>query len=217
MAAALNKPVGLIDLDLPYSNIASALRFTPNKTWKDWKGPDLPLFGQVSSLTDSIALMSCSVEIQRKPFLPTEETIIEVIETMKKSLGTVIIDCGASVDEYVKVACQMADKILLVSTPDQVSIRNSLMFLEYIRVNAEIEWVINKTKGSVPFNLKELTLETGYPVGMVLPYASKVEEMTLAGKFMVEEYKRHPWSKEIRFYAMKENGEQVSWFTRLLG
>jgi MinD superfamily P-loop ATPase len=204
-------------LDLPYSNIASALRFTPDKTWKDWKGPEYPLFGQVSSVTDTIALMACPVAIQRKPFLPTEETIIEVIDMMKKTFGTVIIDCGAAVDEYVKIACQMADKILLVSTPDQISIRNSLMFLEFIRVRADIEWVINKAKGKLPFKPKELMLETGYPVVMVLPYSERVEQATLAGEFMVEKYKRHPWSKEIRFYAMKEKGEHISWLMKLLG
>lgn len=197
LAVALNRPVGLVDLDVPFANMASLFRYKPTFTWEDWD-PEDSIVRRSNRIRENVYLMSAQNEPNMKPKSPLVEKAIDGIEAMRRECGFVIVDNGSWLSDYLEEVCRLANRILLVTTPDQMSIINSLNFLKWIdNQEAQVDIVLNRSSRKLPYKVSELEEVTGCPVSMVLPETPKVTRLSWQGKLMVEVKKRHAWSKEI--------------------
>lgn len=196
-----NREVGLIDLDVPFANMASLFRFKPTFTWNDWD-PKEGIVRESNRIRENVYLMSGSNSIQGEPDHPPIDKVLEAIEAMRRELGFVLIDNGSWLSDYLEEVCKVADRILLVTTPDQMSVINSLSFLKWVdNQKAHVDIVLNRSVRRLPYKVSELEEASGCKVSLILPETSRVTRYSWQGKLMVEEKKLHAWSRAIRKFV----------------
>lgn len=199
------RAVGIVDADVNFANMACMLRFQPERTWGDWQF-DQSAFVNANCVRDHIYMISRSPD---KREIPSVQQMRNVIQAMRRDMALTLIDCGSDQSEYVEVACQMATKIVVVTTPDQVSLRNAMDLLNRIQPKVPVEICMNRAVRFMPYKLSDLEKELGYPVKLVLPDERKVTTLAWQGKLMVEEKKRSTWSRRVRAYAESHDAQTV--------
>lgn len=89
-----------------------------------------------------------------------------------------------------------------MTTPDQMSIINSLNFLKWVdNQKARVDIFLNRSVKRVPYKISELEEASGCNVSLILPETPKVTRLSWQGKLMVERKKGHPWSRAVRKYV----------------
>ncbi len=118
----------------------------------------------------------------------TAEQIIDICRSVKKYYDYIIIDTGAGINSHVFDIVEQANLILVVSTPDQVCIRDaSLMSDEfYNRGNKSQRLIINKVSkkvigNSLVKNLDEIIDKVGVQLIGVIPEDFKLTVATAKG------------------------------------
>lgn len=118
----------------------------------------------------------------------TAEQIFDICSSVKKYFEYIIIDTGAGINSHVFDIVEQANLILVVSTPDQVCIRDaSLMSDEfYNRGNKSQRLVINKVSKKVignalVRNLDEIIDKVGVQLIGVIPEDFKLTVATAKG------------------------------------
>ena len=118
----------------------------------------------------------------------TAEQIVEICRSVKKYYEYIIIDTGAGINSHVFDIVEQANLILVVSTPDQVCIRDaSLMSDEfYNRGNKSQRLIINKVSKKVignamVKNLDEIIDKVGVQLIGVIPEDFKLTVATAKG------------------------------------
>lgn len=197
LAYALDQTVVLIDLDVPYSSLASLLRVNPRNSWNNWRGSVKDIAIQVR---ETLHLISNPVE---EIIRPDMDLVKQVVMQSKKEYQYCVVDCGSRADDYVAEIVKLADRVIVVSSIDQMSIRNNLMHVREMDTQADVEWALNRVNGKIPFPLSELEKESGNPVAALLPEAKDVWKYAVKGELIVEKKPRALWSKRVREYADK--------------
>lgn len=120
--------------------------------------------------------------------LVTAEQIVDICASVKKYFEYIIIDTGAGINSHVFDIVEQANLILVVSTPDQVCIRDaSLMSDEfYNRGNKSQRLIINKVSKKVignglVANLDEIIDKVGVQLIGVIPDDFKMTVATGKG------------------------------------
>ncbi|MDE6092589.1 MAG: AAA family ATPase [Ruminococcus sp.] len=118
----------------------------------------------------------------------TAEQIIDICRSVKKYYDYIIIDTGAGINSHVFDIVEQANLILVISTPDQVCIRDaSLMSDEfYNRGNKSQRLIINKVSkkvigNSLVKNLDEIIDKVGVQLIGVIPEDFKLTVATAKG------------------------------------
>ncbi|MCM1315775.1 MAG: AAA family ATPase [Ruminococcus sp.] len=118
----------------------------------------------------------------------TAEQIYDICRSVKKYYDYIIIDTGAGINSHVFDIVEQANLILVVSTPDQVCIRDaSLMSDEfYNRGNKSQRLIINKVSkkvigNSLVKNLDEIIDRVGVQLIGVIPEDFKLTVATAKG------------------------------------
>lgn len=195
LAYALGKRVLLMDLDFPYSTLSCMLRMYPKRTWKDWRG----WLGEiVNPVRETVYLVGNPPDTFLRPKM---SDVQEALMQAKRDYHFCVIDCGSRSDEYTKEILKMADRVLVVTSVDQMSLRNNLLFVREMDTPAKVEWVINRLNGKMPFKIAELEQESRTPVAIVLPESKDVLRFTIQGELLVERKPRAAWSKRLQKYA----------------
>lgn len=132
LAVALQKESGkrvaLVDLDLDFGNTALALNIAPKFTLADVvddiKNIDQDLIESYLIIHQTgIRILPSNAKPQINEFINSEH--IEVIlRTLQKSFDYVIVDMPARFCESVNPSFAIADKLLMVTTPEISTIRN---------------------------------------------------------------------------------------------
>lgn len=118
----------------------------------------------------------------------TAEQIVDICRSIKKYFEYIIIDTGAGINSHVFDIVEQANLILVISTPDQVCIRDaSLMSDEfYNRGNKSQRLIINKVSkkvigNSLVSNLDEIIDKVGVQLIGVIPDDFKMTVATGTG------------------------------------
>lgn len=144
--------VVLVDLDLDFGNAALALNIIPQFTISDVVNEmanldqDL-LESYLIPHRSGIKLLAANAEPQMTEFVTAEHVSI-ILRLLQNAFDYVVIDMPARFYEPVDPALQEADMLLLVTTPEVVTLRNiksclnTLALLKY--PPAKIKLVLNK-------------------------------------------------------------------------
>lgn len=195
LSVALDLPVALVDFDAPFSSLASMLRIYPTRTWDDWRGSVRDMANQVR---DTVYLISNPVD---RMVRPDRGTVMQVLEQSRKEFRFCIVDCGSRLDEYTREVCRIADRVIVVSTVDQVAIRNNLIYVAGLETGGTVEWILNRVDGKLPFRLEELERESGHRVAVVLPEFRAMQRYVLKGELVVEKRRLSAWTRKLKRYA----------------
>ncbi|MEA2828983.1 MAG: pilus assembly protein CpaE [Actinomycetota bacterium] len=181
--AKRHKRVCLIDLDLQFGELSSALRLKPKLTIIDLLSHDdeKDLSGR---LQEHLVVHDTGIPVLAAPERPVEADGVDaadvgrVLDAARRKFDYVIVDTPPSLSEAVLVALEYADRVLAVATLDLPSVRNLgllLSTMQQLKVPADrVQLVLNKVETDVGMDVDQVTRHFPQGFQMVIPYGRDV-------------------------------------------
>ncbi|MCA8974096.1 MAG: AAA family ATPase, partial [Planctomycetes bacterium] len=184
-----------LDFDFGMGDVASLLDIKPRDTIADL----LPRADRLDerALTASVAVHKSKVHVLPVPEgismvgEANVEELYAVLNVAAKAYHYIFIDCGTYMDEAVSLACQAADSVVLVTTPDVTSVRDAFRRLRLIQAmdvpKERIRLVVNRQHKNAFVSLADIKQNLGLPVvATVADDARTVEQAVNEGKLIRE-------------------------------
>ena len=194
LQAKLKKRTCLIDLDLQFGELSTALRLKPKSTIADLLADDAgdDLAGR---LQEAVAVHETGIQVLAAPDEPADADAIEaaevakVIEAARSRFDCVVIDTSAALSEAVLVSLEQADQIFAIATLDLPSVRNLGVLLatfKQLKVPGEaVQLVLNKVERDVGIDVEAITRYFPQGFSMIVPYGKEVNRSLNMGMPML--------------------------------
>ena len=182
----------LIDLDLQFGELATALRLRPTFTIHDLLAEDPDGEDMGRRLEEHLERHESGIRLLPAPEEPAHADAIEavdvarVIEAARSRFDYVVVDTPAALSESVLVAVEQADQIFALATLDLPSVRNlgvMLTTFKKLKVPAErVKLLLNKVERDVGIDVARV--EQYFPQGFstVIPYGREVNRSLNMGQ-----------------------------------
>jgi pilus assembly protein CpaE len=182
----------LIDLDLQFGELSTALRLKPRHTIHDLLAAEESEADFANRLEEYLELHESGIRVLAAPEDPEQADAIEafhvasVIEAARPKFDYVVIDTPTALSEAVLVALEHADQIFCLATLDLPSVRNlgvMLATLKKLKVPVErVTLLLNKVEPDVGIDVARV--EQYFPQGfsMVIPYGREVNRSLNMGQ-----------------------------------
>jgi pilus assembly protein CpaE len=186
------KQTCLIDLDLQFGELSTALRLKPRHTIHDLISTEAEEGDLAGRLEDYLERHESGIRVLAAPDDPEQADAIEafhiatVIEAARAKFDYVVIDTPTALSEGVLVALEHADQIFCLATLDLPSVRNlgvMLSTLKKLKVPVErVTLLMNKVEPDVGIDVARV--EQYFPQGfsMVIPYGREVNRSLNMGQ-----------------------------------
>ena len=186
------KQTCLIDLDLQFGELSTALRLKPRHTIHDLLAAEAEEEDLGGRLDDYLERHESGIRVLAAPDDPEQADTIEgfhvatVIEAARSKFDYVIIDTPTALSEGVLVALEHADQIFCLATLDLPSVRNlgiMLSTLKKLKVPVErVTLLLNKVEPDVGIDVARV--EQYFPQGfsMIIPYGREVNRSLNMGQ-----------------------------------
>jgi len=179
------KRVCIVDLDLQFGEVSTALRLRPKYTIFDAlqrdDADDTDLAAHIEEYT---VVHETGVSVLAAPREPSEADritspdITRVLEAVRQRFDYVIVDTPPALAETVLVAFDMSDMLWVMATLDLPSVRNMSVFLstlDRLKVPTEhVRLILNKAESDVGIDIEQVTKLFPQGFESVLPYAKEV-------------------------------------------
>jgi Flp pilus assembly CpaE family ATPase/DNA-binding NarL/FixJ family response regulator len=145
------KKVALLDYDLQFGDISVLLNLSDGKNIVDMVRDEKEITQEV--LEDYMIRHFSGIDILSAPLFPQEAEYItadhteKILQLLKTNYDHIIVDTAVLFDEVTLRAMDMADRILLVTTRDIVTIKNtrtSMNILESLNYRDKIRIILNR-------------------------------------------------------------------------
>ncbi len=177
--------VCLVDLDLQFGEVSTALRMRPRYTIYDAleREDDDPELLQ-AHIEEYLSVHETGFHVLAAPRDPVEaervtpQDVVRIVEAVRRRFDYVVVDTPAQLSEIVTVSLDLSEKLFVMTTLDLPSVRNMSVFLstlERLRIPTEvIQLILNKAESDVGIDIPQV--EKLFPQGFraVLPYAKEV-------------------------------------------
>lgn len=212
VAAALHhrgQRICLVDLDLEFGDIALSLKLDPVRTLVDAVEADIP-----DDIEDPLDLLTTEflpgfncilapVDPRSALALP-DNLIADLLPALAEKYDHVVVDTSAHQTTQVSAALRVADRILLVATPDFLNakaLRQQNDLLDLVATRAERSLIINREPGrkaaASGAGASDLTSVIGIPLAVTLPDTLDVPRSILRGRPLTLEDPAHPFSVKL--------------------
>jgi pilus assembly protein CpaE len=179
------KRVCIVDLDLQFGEVSTALRLRPKYTIFDAlqreDADDADLTAHIEEYT---VTHETGVSVLAAPREPSEADritppdITKVLNAVRQRFDYVIVDTPPALAETVLVAFDMSDMLWVMATLDLPSVRNMSVFLstlDRLKVPTEhVRLILNKAETDVGIDIEQVTKLFPQGFESVLPYAKEV-------------------------------------------
>ena len=204
-----NTRVALVDLDLQFGEVSTALRLHPTYTIYDVlkaeesdEGADL-----ASHLGEYLVEYEGRFSVLAAPKDPAQADrispveVTKVIETLRTHYDYVVVDTPTALAETVLAAFDLSEHLFLMCTLDLPSVRNLGMFLQTLqklRISSEnISLILNKVEKDVGISVDQITKLFPQGFQSTLPYAKEVSRSINVGQPVLMAYPEHEVSKKL--------------------
>lgn len=185
--------VCLVDLDLQFGEVVSALRLKPRLTMVDAvmaaEDDDVDL---EASIEDYLVAHDLGFWVLAAPRHPAEADrvtlpdVTRMIAALRNHFDYVVVDTSAQLSEVTLTALEQSTALICMATVDVPSIRNMRIFLDTLdrlRVPTDrIAVVLNKVESDVGISVEEVNEALHQKVVGVLPYAREVSRSINRGQ-----------------------------------
>jgi pilus assembly protein CpaE len=192
----------LLDLDLQFGDVASALGIAPEATFADATRSLDKL--DATTLKANLAAHSSGLYVLCAPLTPTEaddvttEQIDKVINLLIESFKYVVIDTGSGLDEHTLAALEFATDLILISATDIPSIRSTQKEIDALRMigKPEQRWhfVLNRADARTGLTIAAIETAIGINVDVAIPSSRAVPLSLNRGMPVIESDPRAPVS-----------------------
>jgi pilus assembly protein CpaE len=193
LAAQTGRRVCLVDLDLQFGEVSTALHLRPRFTISDLLSrepvDDDDLDEHVEQYLEQHEL---GFSVLAAPFSPADADMIapkdvyKVMGALRRHFDYVVVDTPAQLSEIVLAAFDHSTRVLCMVTLDLPSIRNMRVFLttlEKLRINSQsIGVVLNKVEEDIGIDISDVQEVLDNKIISVLPYSREVMKSINKGK-----------------------------------
>jgi pilus assembly protein CpaE len=196
--------VAVVDLDLQFGDIASALHLFPEHTFRD-----AALSPRLDATTLKVFLTPHprDLYVMCAPASPAEaddidaDGISRVLELLTESFDYVVIDTASGLDEGALTALEMSTDLVLVSAPDVPCVRSTQKEIAALHVigTPEQRWhfVLNRADARTGLELRDIEATVGLSIDVAVPDSSAVPLALNQGTPILEADPRGPVSQAL--------------------
>jgi len=187
-----DKRVCIIDLDLQFGEVSTALRMRPRFTIFDVLNRDEADDAELGEhIEEYLVKHDTGIYLLPAPKDPSEADrinppdVTRIIECLRNKFDYVIVDTPAALTEIVLAAFDLSNQLFVLATLDLPSVRNMGVFLntlDKLKIPADnISLILNKAEKDVGIDVEQITKL--FPQGFmsVLPYAREVSKSINVG------------------------------------
>ena len=214
------RQAAIMDLDLQFGDVATALLLTPEHTILDAAdaaevapagSTALKVFLARHAPTDLFAL--CAPEDPGSGERITASTVGTIVDALAREFRYQVIDTSAGLEEHTLVALDRATDVVIVVDLDVPSVRGGRKLIEALDViglhHAQRYLVLNRADSKVGLKVDEVVAALNVPIDVTLPSSRAVPLSYNEGRPLVISHPRHPFSRGIRSLADKIINAQV--------
>lgn len=204
----LDRKVCVVDFDLQFGEVSSALRIKPAATIFDLVRQSLDDDELRDRLQEVTVAHESGIDVLPAPMDPadadhiTPRDAIRVIRALRAHYDDVIVDTPSQLTEIVLAAFDVSDELVVMVTPDVPSVRNLKVFLETLarlEVSSDrVSVVMNKADRHLGIDLGDIAEVVGREFLMVLPYAREVSRSINRGVPVLAWAPRAAVSRQLR-------------------
>jgi pilus assembly protein CpaE len=185
LAHYTQKRVCIVDLDLQFGEVSTALRLRPKYTIFDaLQREDTDEADLQAHIDEYCVTHETGISVLAAPREPSEADrisppdVTRILEAVRNRFDYVIVDTPPALAETVLVAFDMSDMLYVMATLDLPSVRNMSVFLstlERLKVPTEnVRLILNKAESDVGIDIEQVTKLFPQGFESVLPYAKEV-------------------------------------------
>lgn len=198
VALALAPEAVLVDLNLTYGGVETLLDLKPDRTVLDLA----PLAGELEErhLLQAVTSHPSGLAVLGSPASggPGDRMGVDearaILEVCRREWAHVIVDLpGASV-EMLSALARMADRVLLVTTPDPVAMRSVHLLLQRggLPLMPQVGLVVNRWSASSPFRSTAVATRLGLPLLVEIPEDPHLAQRVVLGQPIVPKDRKKP-------------------------
>lgn len=206
LAKTTGKKVVLVDLDLDFGNAALALNVVPKFTIADIvddiRNIDQDFIESYLIPHESgIKVLPANSQPMMNEFINAEDIDV-ILRTLQSAFDYVIVDMPGSFSETINPAFAVADKLLIVTTPEVAAVRNVkaalIMLGELNYPKSKIKVILNKVGKGDKIKLKDVETTLGQDVlaPLRVDYKEVISSLNLGIPFVIKNSSR-PLTKDF--------------------
>lgn len=198
----------IIDLDLQFGEVSTALRLRPRYTIHDaLQRQDADEVDLQNHLEEYMVTHESGISVLAAPKDPAEADGIDpmdvsrIINAARSRFDYVVVDTPSALNEIVLAAFDLSDTLFTMATLDLPSVRNMGVFLsalDRLKIpNDNIKLLLNKAETDVGIDVAQVTRLFPQGFAAVLPYAKEVSKSINLGTPVLASSPNSPISKLI--------------------
>ena len=198
----------IIDLDLQFGEVSTALRLRPRYTISDaLQRQDADDVDLQNHLEEYMVTHESGISVLAAPKDPAEADSIDpmdvsrIITAARARFDYVVVDTPSALNEIVLAAFDLSDTLFTMATLDLPSVRNMGVFLsalERLKIPSDnIKLLLNKAETDVGIDVAQVTRLFPQGFAAVLPYAKEVSRSINLGTPVLASSPNAPISKLI--------------------
>ncbi len=193
LASQTGQRVCLVDLDLQFGEVSTALHLRPRFTISDLLSREPVDEDDLDEhIEEYLEDHELGFSVLAAPFSPADADMIapkdvyKVMGSLRRHFDYIVVDTPAQLSEIVLAAFDHSTRVLCMVTLDLPSIRNMRVFLttlEKLRINSDaIGVVLNKVEDDVGIDITDVQEVLDNKIISVLPYSREVMKSINKGK-----------------------------------
>lgn len=181
----LGKKVCIVDLDLQFGEVSTALRLRPKYTIFDaLQREDADESDLTAHIEEYTVVHDTGVHVLAAPREPSEADrisppdVTRILEAVRNRFDYVLVDTPPALAETVLVAFDLSDLLYVMATLDLPSVRNMSVFLstlERLKIETDdLRLVLNKAEEDIGIDIDQVAKLFPQGFESILPYAKEV-------------------------------------------
>lgn len=181
----------VIDLDLQFGEVSTALRLRPRYSIADLLNRDEEDGDLASHLDEYMVVHDTGIHVLAAPKDPSDADrihptdVTKVLEAARSKYDYVVVDTPAQLSEVVLAAFDLSSSLYVMATMDLPSVRNMGVFLntlDKLKIPSDnINLILNKAEKDVGLDVDQITKLFSQGFQAVLPYAREVSKSVNVG------------------------------------
>lgn len=177
LARATDQPVVLVDLDLQFGEVSTALRLRPEVTVTDLLAAEAEGYDLDEILDDHLLSHPDGFKVLAAPSRPAEADsvsagdVVRILDTLRARRAWVVIDTHEGLSDLFVAALDATDHVFAVSTPDRPSLVSLDRFLAVLgrhgMAAGSISVVVNKADS-------DMWVDAGRRFDAIVPYSREI-------------------------------------------
>ena len=186
-----NKKICIIDLDLQFGEVSTALRLRPRYSIADLLSRDEEDGDLAGHLEEYMVRHDTGIHVLPAPKDPTDADrihptdVTKVLEAARSKFDYVVVDTPSQLSEVVLAAFDLSNSLYVMATMDLPSVRNMGVFLntlDKLKIPSDnINLILNKAEKDVGIDVEQITKLFPQGFQAVLPYAREVSKSVNVG------------------------------------